>query len=165
MVDNTPKSAAVNSTHKPQRQGPQTSRLRVSEATATVTGRPDFNADDILLGSGLNTVSIAASAATFGSYEYRVINFTLTLGLKSGQYTFTSGQAGDIHALSYVEFATIGGNEVYYNCEGLSGTLDLQVEGSTYTLTAFSFSAKDSEGIDLTVTGNLAVSSTLCECD
>ena len=165
MVSNTPKPAAVSSTHKPQKNKAKTSRLLVSEATATVTGRPEFKSDDILLGSGLTTISIAASAATFGSYEYRVINFTLRLGLASGQYSFTAGQAGEILALSYVEFATIGGNEVYYNCEGLSGTLDLDVEGSTYTLTDFSFTAKDSEGIDLTVAGNLAVSSTLCECD
>lgn len=165
MVSNSPKLASVNSTLKPKKTTTQLSRLMVSDASATVTARPDFTSDDIMLGSGLNTISIAASAATFGSYEYRVINFTLTLGLASGQYTFTAGQTGEVHALSYVEFATIGGNEVYYNCEGLTGTLNLEVEGSTYRLTSFSFTAKDSEGIDLTVAGSLAVSSTLCECD
>ena len=138
--------------------------LVVSEAFATITDRPDFNADDILLGSGRRTISISAQAAEFGSYEYRVINFILDLSIQSGSYTFTKGEPGLILGMSYVEFAVIGGNEIYHNCEGLTGSLNLSIVGSTFNIADFSFSALDSEQKEITLKGRVNVSSTLCTC-
>lgn len=154
----------VTGTLKPDVVRKKSASTLALEARATLTGRPDFIADDIMLGSGRQTISIAASVAQFGAYEYRVINVTLDLGIQSGEYTFRANEPGMILAMSYVEFAVVGGNEIYFNCEGLSGSLSIDIEGSRITFKAFSFTALDSEGKELTVTGTLDVSSTLCDC-
>lgn len=123
----------VKGTLKPNPKHPSRSKQAlISDASATITDRADFKADDIMLGSGLKTLSIAASAATFGSYEYRVINFIFDLGIESGTHTFEQGVSGPIRGLSYVEFAVGGGNEIYYNCEGISGSLTLDIIDHAY---------------------------------
>lgn len=159
MTRQFPTRQKITATHKPKAAG-----SLALEASATITGRSNFIADDIMLGSGRRTISLAASVARFGEYEYRVINVTLDLGIQSGEYTFRAGEPGMVLAMSYVEFAVVGGNDIYFNCEGLSGSLSLDIEGSRLTLRAFSFTALDSEDNTLTVTGTLQVSSTLCNC-
>ena len=155
----------VKGTLKPSpKHSPRHKQALISDASATITDRADFTADDIMLGSGLNTLSIAASAATFGSYEYRVINFIVDLGIESGTHTFKQGEPGPIQGLSYVEFAVVGGNEIYYNCEGVSGTLTLEIIDYAYYIREFTFTAQDSEQKNITLTGHVSVSSSLCEC-
>ena len=155
----------VKGTLKPSpKHSPRHKQALISDASATITDRADFKADDIMLGSGLNTLSIAASAATFGSYEYRVINFIVDLGIESGTHTFKQGEPGPIQGLSYVEFAVVGGNEIYYNCEGVSGTLTLEIIDHAYYIREFTFTAQDSEQKNITLTGHVSVSSSLCEC-
>jgi len=164
MAKQSPVRQKITATHKPKAVSPKAAGALALEARATITGRPDFMADDILLGSGRRTISLAASVAQFGAYEYRVINVTLDLAIQSGEYTFRANEPGMVLAMSYVEFAVVGGNEIYFNCEGVSGTLSIDIEGSHITLNAFSFTALDSEGKELSITGMLDVSSTLCDC-
>lgn len=164
MNKQSPARQKVTGTLKSSVARKKSTRTFALEARATVTGRPDFIADDIMLGSGRKTISIAASVAQFGAYEYRVINITLDLGIHTGNYTFSASEPGLILAMSYVEYAVVGGNEIYYNCEGLTGSLEIEFTGSHIKLQAFSFTALDSEGKELTVTGTLDVSSTLCDC-
>ena len=155
----------VKGTLKPNPKHPSRSKQAlISDASATITDRADFKADDIMLGSGLKTLSIAASAATFGSYEYRVINFIFDRGIESGTHIFEPGGAGPIRGLSYVEFAVVGGNEIYYNCEGNSGSLTLDIIDHAYYIREFTFTAQDSEQKNITLTGHVSVSSSLCDC-